>query len=115
MSNKSYVGMALCFYCQEPKEVLLHRQLRDVLPHSAVYDMEPCDKCADLMEQGIILISTLDSDTGSDNPYRTGGWCVITEEAMRRWLPNKNLADDICKARFCFMPDEVWDKLGLPR
>lgn len=42
--------------------------------------LDPCDKCRDYMEQGILLIS-VDPKRTQDrhNPYRTGGWVVIKE------------------------------------
>lgn len=50
------------------------------------------------------------------NPYRTGGWCVIKEEAVRRMgITPPELLEDICKKRVAFLPDEVWSMLGLPR
>jgi len=109
--EKDFVGMTQCFFCMEAKEVLLDRRLRKTLPRMAVYDHEPCDKCRDWMKQGIILISV---QQGSDqkNPYRTGGWVVVKEEAFKGIFRN---SEEALKKRIAFVEDEVWDAVGLPR
>lgn len=48
------------------------------------------------------------------NPYRTGGWTVITEEAFQRMF-NSSLVEQVLECRWTFVPDEVWDLVGLPR
>jgi hypothetical protein len=109
--ERDYVGMMQCFFCGEAKEVLLDRRLKKTLPRMAVYDHEPCDKCKGWMKQGIILISVRQ---GSDqkNPYRTGGWVVIKEDAFRRFFKD---SDEALRKRIAFVEDEVWDTVGLPR
>lgn len=50
-----------CFYCQEEVEViLLGASIRDKAPGRGVWHKEPCGKCAEYMELGIILISVRD-------------------------------------------------------
>lgn len=111
----------VCFYCNgEKNEVVLAGRLpHDAeAPRKAAWNLEPCDKCKGFMEQGIILISVDEKKSGDDtkNPYRTGGWIVVTEEAVRRMgLKPPEFLEDICKRRVAFMPDEVWDHFGLPR
>jgi len=123
-------SVGLCYLCQEPKEVVLFGQLTSTAvrhfeesgipivdgeaPHKATYDKEPCSKCRELMEQGIILISVRDEEP-SDNPYRTGGWVVVREEALRRVLHDTPDTAAILSARVAFLPDPVWEALGLPR
>ena len=107
-----------CFYCNEDKnEVILAGRLKGdaEAPRNAVWDMEPCDKCKGYMKQGIILIS-VDEEKSDDerNPYRTGGWVVIKEKAVRHMM-TEEAANEICKRRVGFVPDEVWDAIGLPR
>jgi hypothetical protein len=111
MEQKSYVGMSNCFLCGKPKEILLDRRLKDSLPREAVYNKEPCKKCKEYMEQGIILISVRDGESGN-NPYRTGGWVVIKEEAVKRIFNN---IEQVLKSRVAFIEYRFWDKLGLPR
>lgn len=114
-SEKSYVGMSNCFFCGEPKEILLDRRMRNTLPHSAVYNKQPCDKCASLMTLGVIFISVRDGEPQTDNPYRTGKFCVIKEEVVKRLPVNSpELLAGILKARVCFLEDAVWEKLGFP-
>ena len=82
MSDKSYVGMFNCFFCGGAAGVLLDRRLKNTLPHNVgVINREPCSKCAEYMKQGIILISV----KNNDSTYRTGGWWVVKEEAVRRF------------------------------
>lgn len=132
--DKSHVGMFQCFYCQKSMGVLLDRRLRKSLPRRAgVLDMEPCSECKDLMKIGIILISIKDNTTDEDmrgepimrfgrergrtppNPYRTGGWCVVKQEAVERFPVPAKMIDSAVRRRFMFITDEGWDYLGLPR
>ena len=125
--------MDTCFYCNKPKDILLigsrvskfkEAGLADEtgrMNHQiGVLDMEPCSECAGYIKQGIILISCKDEDGNENekeignNPYRTGGWIVIKEEALGRMI-NKELFEDLKKKRFAFVPDAVWDMLKLPR
>lgn len=73
---------------------------------------EPCNECKRIMEQGIIFISVKDDD----KDYRTGGWCAIKEEAVRRMgIEPTELLESICENRVCFVQDSVYDAFGLPR
>lgn len=54
-------------------------------------------------------------DAPTQNPYRTGGFCVMSEAFVKRVVRPQELVDHMLKARFAFVPDTVWDKLGLPR
>lgn len=103
-----------CFLCGEAKnEIILAGHLKGdaEAPKNMVWDKEPCDKCKEHMEMGIILISVRNGESG-ENPYRTGGWIVLKEEAFRRIF---NGCDDVLEKRMAFVPDEVWDKIGFPR
>lgn len=51
----------------------------------------------------------------TSNPYRTGGWVVVAEKFVKRVICPSELVDHMLKVRFAFMPDEVWDNLGLPQ
>lgn len=114
VEEKSHVGMDLCFLCHEPKGIVLDWRLRNSLPRQACYNKEPCDKCAEWMKQGVILISVRDGESG-DNPYRTGGWPVVKDEALRRIVGDSERLDEILKARVCFIDDTTWDLIKLPR
>lgn len=104
----------LCFVCGKPKnEIILTGRLHgDVeAPKNVAWDKRPCDECKKLMGQGIILISVKEDGGDHDNPYRTGGWCVIKEEAAVRMFKD----EAILKSRMVFVVDEAWDMIGLPR
>ncbi len=113
MEDKSYVGMANCFYCNKPKHILLNRRIKDTLPREAVYDKEPCDECRKHMKAGIIIISIRDGKAG-DNPYRTGGWWVVKEDMIKRLLKGK-LLNDVLKRRVMFCEDTVCKRIGLKK
>jgi len=72
------------------------------------------------MKQGIILISISNDTTEKDmqgpipNPYRTGGWVVVKQNAIEKMLSGSMLEFAI-KNKFMFMDDETWDLVGLPR
>lgn len=121
--EKSHVGMYQCYFCMEDIGILLDRRLRKTLPRQAgVIDMNPCDKCKGYMEQGVIFMSILDSTTDEEmkgtmpNPHRTGGWCVISEDGVKRLLNgNKAMLDFALVNRFMFITDSAWQLMGLPK
>jgi len=87
-------------------------------PLKVVSSKVPCDECKDLMTNGIILISVDEKlSTDKQNPYRTGGWVVVKELYIKRIITttNKEILENILNTRIAFIPDEVWDALGLPR
>lgn len=116
LSKKHGVNPAIpvCYLCGEDKnEIILAGRLPndEEAPRKAVWDNKPCDKCKEYMKAGVILISVKDGDGGS-NPYRTGGWCVVKDEAV------KNIFDEdtpAIKSRVAFIEDTAWDTIGLPR
>lgn len=113
-------SVAQCFFCMEDKnEVVLFGMLRgDVeAPRQACIDYEPCDKCAAIMQAGIILVSVRAGEEQKEdnkNPYRTGGWVALKEEALRRIITPPEVVDHILRTRFAFVPDDAWVRLGLP-
>jgi hypothetical protein len=109
----------LCFICnREKNEVVLMGRLpgdkEAPKPGTAVIDKIPCSECEDIMKIGIVMISVRDGEEGSDNPYRTGGWCVVKDSWLEKVVENKELLADILKMRVCFIPDAAWNILGLP-
>lgn len=121
LSEKHGVNPAVeqCFVCMKDVGVVLFGRLRDdaEAPRRACVSREPCAECQKLMELGIILISVDEkkSDGDMQNPYRTGGWCVVKEEAVRRMFDDGPILDSVLKYRMAFIEDEAWDKIGLPR
>lgn len=132
-------SMTACYFCNEPSEILLVglrvKPFRDAgidvspdgqMPRSVgVIDGRPCPKCEDFMKKGVLLISVRDdqekeieganTDRRLPNPYRSGGWVVVKDEFIRKAFSPVELQDQVLKKRFCFIPDKVWDMLGLPR
>lgn len=109
--EKSHVGMEACFFCGQEKGVVLDRKLRKSLPRKAVYNHEPCNECAELMKQGIIIIEVRDGEQGG-NPYRTGKQFVLKEEAVERVF-DKESAEQLLQKRCGFMEENVAKQLGL--
>jgi hypothetical protein len=110
-------AIPLCFFCNEPKnEIILAGRLKDdaEAPQHVVWNYDPCDKCKGYMQAGVICISVRDGESG-DNPYRTGGWVVLKDEAVARIITTADVRDYILKKRIAFVPDNVWDAIGLPR
>lgn len=120
LSEKHGVNATIpkCFYCNEDKnEIILTGRLPDdaEAPKGMVWDKEPCDKCKGHMAKGVIFISVRNEETDHDNPYRTGGWVVLKDEAVARIVRTPALRENILSRRVAFVPDQVWDAIGLPR
>lgn len=121
LSEKHGVNPALeqCFVCMKDVGVVLFGQLKGdaEAPRRVCLDKAPCDECKKLMELGIILISVDEkkSEGNMQNPWRTGGWVVIKEEAVRRIFEDAPILDQILDKRMAFISDEAWDTIGLPR
>lgn len=110
--NKDYAGLENCFFCGDAKSVLLDRRLKKTLPHSAVYNKEPCDKCRKIMEQGVLFIAVRDGEEGKKNPYRTGQLIGLKDEAVKRMV-KEPLLSNILNSRVCFIEESVLKSLGL--
>lgn len=116
MDYKFPVALTKCYICGEDSNILISKKglyLQKSIDefesmNNKVVTKEPCSKCEDLMKQGIILISVRDGEEG-DNPYRTGGWVVIKQEAAEKLFRNV----DFNKQRICFVEDKVWKHTGL--
>ena len=107
-----------CYYCGKDKnEVVLFGLIRgDVeAPRNMVFDKSPCDQCQKYMKYGVILISVKDDSKDNEEPYRTGRFAVVRDRGIRKTVHPKELAEVILQKRFCFVPDQVWDLLGLSK
>ena len=104
----------MCWLCNKDKGLLLFGRMKgDVAaPRKTVFNTEPCDECKEWQKKGIILISIRDGEEGSDNPYRTGGWCVVKAAYLKRVLEPGALKG-ILKQRYAFVGDSTWERLGL--
>ncbi len=111
-------SMGVCFFCGEDDgTIILPGRLEGdkEAPRRAVWSHEPCPTCKDYMKQGVILISVrADPDADVTNPYRTGGFVVMKDEAIERMFDPKT-APAVLKKRVAFVDDETWDMIGLPR
>jgi hypothetical protein len=101
-----------CFLCGEDKNelALLGAGYKGEAPKHMCINKEPCDKCKGYMEQGVILIGVKDGESG-DNPFRTGRFCVIRDEAVKRMLKDSSAP---LKSRVAFIEESTWVALGLP-
>jgi hypothetical protein len=124
--DKLEVALTKCYFCGGDHQIVLNKRLtrRDAAQvkemHGKVIDMTPCNECQSLMDQGVILIAIdLDrSDPGWDredmpNPYRTGGWWVVTDEGIKRILPPE-LAEWAIQHRWMFIDYRAAAMMNLP-
>jgi len=129
--NDDHVALTRCFFCGGSNNILLatryHQTSNHIMVpdhslktyHDKVIDLEPCPKCQDYMEQGIILITINDerSDEGWEkqhipNPFRVGGFFVVTEAAIRRLLDGSML-EWCLKHRWIFIDYKAAEQIGL--
>ena len=137
-------SMSRCYFCGgEKNELILTGMLPGdaEAPREAVWNTEPCDQCKEYMKQGVIIISVRDGEDERmareqqefehnhpptranrqrgihyiPNPHRTAGWWVVKDEALQRFVQPPELLEQILRARFVFMPDQVCDMIGLKR
>lgn len=116
-----HVALTKCYFCGGSNEILLATRYRtdrhgEMQPttdvsklHGQVVDKRPCPTCEDYMKQGILLISARPPETAGEEPYRTGGFWVVREEAAAHWFK------DVDPTKRCaFIPNEVAVMIGLP-
>lgn len=111
-------SLSVCYLCGEDKnELIIPGLLRGdaEAPRKAIWNREPCDQCKNYMASGIIFIGVTGPEV-KENPFsnRTGRFCVIREEAVRRMINSKELLNDIILKRVAFVPQDVWSMLQLP-
>lgn len=133
MSEKSYVGMARCFFCGEFYELLLDRRLRNSLPRDCgVIDVDPCNQCQSWMKQGIIVLGVTHPDEDMKlveaerqewlagdrklpfvpDPRRSGHFLVIKDEYIPRILKDADTAAVVLECRWMFMDAKLCDLLN---
>lgn len=76
-------------------------------------DHGPCEQCVKYMEQGIVLVSVRDGESGQ-NPYRTGRLCVVTKDFVEREIENEVVRREVLQRRVAFVGDKAWASMGLP-
>ena len=108
-----------CFYCGGDHHLIMNTRLTNQAAeevrqaHGKIVTMEPCAKCEEFMQKGVILIEVLDN-TDIENPYRTGGFAVLTEEGIKRCFPPEQ-AEIALKHRWCFVEQSIWKAIGLDK
>jgi hypothetical protein len=112
LTDGSFIAMTRCFVCGEGNEILLHRRFKDIRElNDKVISKQPCPKCKTYMAQGIIIISVRDHEPDHENPYRTGGWWLVKESALKGIFPLAGFT----KQRVVFMEDSACAKIGLQK
>jgi len=123
--SDGFVALTKCFYCGGPGDILLNRRPQHPSSvvrqaHGAVINMEPCNECKANMKLGIILIGVDDakSDPGWNkqripNPYRSGLYVVVREEAFRRMIGESPARDYALQHRWMFIDEEAVTALRL--
>lgn len=124
------IALTKCYYCGESFEIILGKnnqpKTRKLVEQAngAVLDMTPCNKCKGYMDLGVVLI-TIDPDktelnedgyikteNGIPNPYRTGGFFVLGDEAFTRIFSGE-AAEFGLKHRWMFIDHETAVVIGL--
>lgn len=128
MTNEPDLGTALtkCYFCLKDDAIILNSLLTRASAdrvrnmHGKVVGMTPCPKCAELMKKGVILITIDSAKSEPDwdkapipNPYRTGGFFVVTDDCVRRVFTPASYADWAIEHRFMFIEDEAARAMGL--
>lgn len=121
MNDNIEIALTRCFICGEDSDIVMNSILTkkhaDSIKamHGRVITKEPCFKCKEYMDQGIILITVDESKTDDiSNPYRTGGFFVVKEEAVKGFLVEPMLSD-VIKKRICFIEHHIARDFGLFR
>lgn len=122
----NHVALTRCYFCGEADKILLCAKYRPdgrggMVPakdmsefDGKVIDKEPCPKCQEHMKNGVILISVSDDSEDGSEPYRTGGWWVVKDEAIKRMVKPPELAEKIISQRVTFVPNQACKILHLP-
>lgn len=98
--------MLICFYCYGVKGPLVGGCGKE-----ANLDLAPCAKCKDLMQAGVICMSV----SNENKIVRTGGWCVVPDEWLSAIVNDRTVQVAVLQKRVCFLDDQTWDAIGLPR
>jgi hypothetical protein len=72
-----------------------------------------CDECEKHSKMGVILI-TVDAEKTEDrtNPWRTGGYFVIKDDAIERIFPEEQ-AKELIKKRMGYIEHKAAEAIGL--
>lgn len=129
MGPKS-LGVALtkCYFCGKGDKIVMNavltpeRAAKVEKLNGMITDMDPCNECRGYMKKGIIIIGIdskksepnwhLPREGEMPNPYRSGSFIVLREEAVRRMFNGEGGARDFAlKHRWVFVEEEVCEML----
>ena len=132
-------AVSKCYFCGEDSGlVLAGAACKGEAPRNMVWDMNPCLTCEAQMKAGIMLIC-IDQGEGDKmdeakrehdryrdstrkisksrpfmpNPSRSGKMVVLKQEAWERMPIDQHLIDYAIKARWLFIEEDGWARLGL--
>jgi hypothetical protein len=120
--SDGFVALTHCFFCGEADRILLDRSLGDISEaHGKALDMEPCAKCQKWMDEGVILLGIVPeksepgwNEKALPNPYRSGGFAVVKEEAVRRMFNDEGGAVTFAlKHRWVFIDHKAGVMTGV--
>ena len=105
MKENNFVALDMCPYCDEPKGIAIHQNLKD-LPQPCMTSPEPCEKCKEkFIQNNIVPVwSTFTDEKGQihfNNEYffikrdtvrtaelidmmRTSGFLIMKEEEFNK-------------------------------
>lgn len=72
-----------------------------------------CSECKEHASNGIIFVGVDESKTTDiKNPWRTGLFAVVKEEAVKEFISEPMLSQ-VLKVRMCYIEQEVAESIGL--
>ena len=114
--------ISMCFYCKGEKGeiVLMGRAYRGKAPMQMVMDYDPCEKCREQFDRGILFIEVNRSPNQEgqpplyeNGPYPTRNYWVLTAEAARRLVGDSDTGDKIMHERKALIDPETAQQIGL--
>lgn len=130
MKNEQRFPVALlkCFLCGGDGDIIIGKRATSAPEgeskvekmHGKIMHTEPCGKCKEYMKQGVIII-TIDPEKSGDkieDAWRTGGWFVVKENAVKRMAEvstdeGKKAINQAISKRVLFMAHDIAETLGL--
>lgn len=100
------VVMSRCMYCGEHFEVLGVDEINKIEYNGEVFSSEPCEKCKEYMESGIMICEIEDYQAANKNPSRTGRIVIIKEE---EFLKNFDMPETEMSKRFFYMEESIFE------
>jgi hypothetical protein len=109
--------LGICYYCHhETGEVGLLGRLPDdrEAPRHSVLDREPCARCRNAMERGVMIVERRPGEEERGAPILTTGnvW-VMAEDAIRQMLKPPEFAEQVITNRMAFVTPETARIWGL--